>query len=140
MISRNYLLGWIVLFPVTGATLDGRDAHDVLPGGLPGLLHDPRERAILPRRFGPDLLQHFLGKIETLLSLVAGGHARQRTPPWAAREFATPAPYGARVLVTSQLTSHLITSFPPFNGVSLSLTTRLPTNRSGRPGIGVNCT
>src|SRR5678810_2435 len=99
----------------TGATLDGRDAHDVLPGGLPGLLHDPRERAILPRRFGPDLLQHFLGKIETLLSLVAGGHARQRTPPWAAREFATPAPYGARVLVTSQLTSHLITSFPPFN-------------------------
>src|SRR5262245_37643079 len=75
MISRNYLLRRVVVFlAITGGALDGRNAHDVLPGGLPSLLDDPRERAILPRRLGPDLLQHLFGKIETLLPLVADGH------------------------------------------------------------------
>src|SRR5205814_720110 len=54
--------------------IDGRILHDVLAGQLPGLLHDPRQRAVLTRRLVLDLLQHFLGEVETLLALVAAGH------------------------------------------------------------------
>src|SRR5438552_16357064 len=48
--------------------------HDVLAGQLPGLLDDPRERAILPRRLVLDLLQHLLGEVQALLPLIRPGH------------------------------------------------------------------
>src|SRR5262245_51951591 len=54
--------------------------HDVLARDLPCLLHDPRERAVLPRRLLLDLLQHVLGEIEALLALVGTGHGAFRLP------------------------------------------------------------
>src|SRR5438552_13308089 len=58
--------------------VDRRVLHDVLARDLPCLLHDPRERAVLPRRLLLDLLQHVLGKIEALLALVGTGHGAFR--------------------------------------------------------------
>src|SRR5437868_2119716 len=79
------LLSHAVLRLVVGTVRHGRNIHDVLPGGLPRLLDDPRERAILTGRLGPDLLQHLLWEVETLLALVTDGHldsVRQLPPEW----------------------------------------------------------
>src|SRR6266404_7052128 len=60
---------------VTGGWVaHGRNSHDVFSGRLPGLLDDPRQRAILPHRFVHDLLQHVLGEIQALLPLVGSAH------------------------------------------------------------------
>src|SRR6478672_7819516 len=48
--------------------------HDVLAGQFPGLLDDPRERAVLPRGLVLDLFQHLLGEVQGLLALVGTGH------------------------------------------------------------------
>src|SRR5438132_14329984 len=55
-----------------------RILHNVFAGQLPGLLHDPRQRAILSGRFVLNLLQHLFGKIETLFALVRTSHLPSR--------------------------------------------------------------
>src|SRR5262249_14366040 len=54
--------------------IDRRILHDVLPGQLPGLLDDPGQRTVLTRCFVLNFLQHFLGEVQALLTLVATGH------------------------------------------------------------------
>src|SRR5262249_32623205 len=54
--ASGWLLRSAVLFLIAWKAVHGRNAHDLLAGSLPGLLDDPRERAILTGRLGPDLL------------------------------------------------------------------------------------
>ncbi len=56
--------------------IHGWKLHHIFAGGLPGLLHDPAQRAILPGCFFFDLAKHSLGKVQTLFSLVGSSHAR----------------------------------------------------------------
>src|SRR5712692_704254 len=56
------------------------EAHDLVARDLPRLLHDPRERTVLPVRLLLDFAQHVLGEVEALLSLVS---ARHQHPPGA---------------------------------------------------------
>src|SRR5438094_801779 len=58
----------------------GGKAHDLVACDLPRLLHDPRERPILPVRLLLDFPQHVLGEVEALLSLVS---TRHQHPPGA---------------------------------------------------------
>src|SRR4051794_40330305 len=68
------LLGGAALVVFAREFIDGRVLHDVLAGELPGLLDDPRERTVLSGRFVLDFLQHLLGKVQALFTLVAAGH------------------------------------------------------------------
>src|SRR5512135_199301 len=51
-----------------------REAHDLAPRDAPRLLDDPREGAILTVGLCLDLVEHVLGEIQGLLSLVGAGH------------------------------------------------------------------
>src|SRR5438128_2231525 len=69
-----FLAPALVVRRVVGDLVHARILHDVLARDLPGLLHDPRKRAVLPRGLLLDLLQHLFGKVEALLTLVRAGH------------------------------------------------------------------
>src|SRR4030095_2681901 len=47
---------------------------DVAAGDLPGLLDDPGERAVLPRRLVLDLHQHLLGEVQRLFPVIRARH------------------------------------------------------------------
>src|SRR5215468_10524766 len=47
---------------------------DVATSDLPGLLDDPGERAVLPRRLVLDLHQHLLGEVQRLFAVIRARH------------------------------------------------------------------
>src|SRR5438045_986017 len=74
--QRSLARAALVLF--AGKLVHRGVLHDLLAGDLPGLLDDPRKRAVLPRCLLLDLFEHFFWEIETLLPLIGTGHAAPR--------------------------------------------------------------
>src|SRR5688572_1287894 len=61
------------VFLVVTDVVHARDLFDLEARHLPCALNDPRQRAVEPRRFILDVLQHCLREVEALLSLIAAG-------------------------------------------------------------------
>ena len=71
--ARIYLLSLKVCLTV-GKIVYGWVFLDLAAGNFPCLLNNPRERAVLPCRFGLYLFEHILRKVQTLFSLIGTGH------------------------------------------------------------------